>query len=157
TTNRFFSADQLAGSILGSINARLFEGGAIRANIRLQQAEAREAATSYAIEVLEAMREVETALQAEVQLEKELQQQSLSLTALKQAERLTENRYLNGVETLRNFLETQQRRYQTEQSYLLTQQEKWRARINLYLALGGDWFGQSNDQCQALIPSVEAP
>lgn len=143
TTNNLLSADQLAGSLLGNITGRIFEGGALRANIRLQEAEAREAAAAYANNVLEAMREVETALSAEMQLARQITQLGRSVKALRRAETLTEKRYRSGIETLREFLETQQRRYQVEQNFLRTQQEKWQARINLYLALGGDWF---NDQ-----------
>lgn len=134
-----FDAERLAGSLLAVLRARLFEGGALRANIRLKESEARELALLYAENVLEALREVETALKNEQELARELAQKEQSVKALRRAEALSEARYRAGIETLRNVLETQQRRYVVERNWLQTQQEKWQARIALYLALGGDW------------------
>lgn len=148
STRNLFTADQLAGSILGSITARLFEGGSLRANIRLQESEARELAAGYAGDVLEAMREVETALNAETTLASQLRQQTRSLEALRLAEQASQERYLRGVLTLRDYLDTQQRRYTSEQNLLITQQAKWNTRVTLYLALGGDWLGGRPGQGQ---------
>jgi outer membrane protein TolC len=139
-----FSADQLAGSLLLTITSRLFEGGALRANIRLQESEARELSARYAGNVLGALREVETALKAEQELEKEMDSLQQSLQAVRKAESISLTRYQEGIESLRAYLEIQQRRYLVEQSWLRLLQEKWNNRITLYLALGGDWV-QSDD------------
>lgn len=136
-----FDLDSLAGALIGSVTSRLFAGGALRANIRLQEAEARELVAIYSDNVLNALREVETALQAETALEQELERLSASLLSLQNAERLSWNRYERGRGTLRAYLDTQQRRYAAQQTYISRQQEKWAARIALYLALGGDWMG----------------
>lgn len=141
--SNIISTDQLAGSILGSITTRLFEGGRLRANIRLQEERARELTAAYAGDVLEAMREVETALKNEQTIAAELTELENSAAALRQAERNTYNRYTRGINTLQDFLDIQQRRYIAEQTVLRAQQDKWTARINLYLALGGDWHGQN--------------
>lgn len=138
-----FTADQLAGSIFGNIMTRLFAGGALRANIRIQESEVRELAASYGNSVLEAMREVETALNGERELTVELKNINRSVVSLRTAEGLLADRYIQGTVTLRELLDTQQRRYTTEQLLLQKQQEKWNTRIALYLALGGDWLGNS--------------
>ncbi|WP_221031475.1 efflux transporter outer membrane subunit [Actomonas aquatica] len=135
-----FSTDQLVGSLLGSITQRLFAGGALRANLRLQESAARELAAAYANDVLDALREVETALQADRELDRQLAAQTRSLEALRAAERLAAERYRSGLQPLQSYLDTQQRRYRTEQAWLLTQQARWTARVNLHLALGGTWF-----------------
>ncbi len=142
-TGNLFTADQLAGNILASITGRLFEGGSLRANIRLQESEAREQAAAYAENVLNAVREVESALKAEQELAGQLKSIQSSVAALRQAEKLSQDRYLKGILSLQNYLDTQQRRYSLEQNLLIRQQEKWNARISLYLALGGDWFNES--------------
>ena len=134
-----FSYEQMAGSLLGSINQQLFAGGALRANIRLQEAAAREAAANYANDILEALREVESALQADRRVAEQLAQQQRSLEALRNAERLSRARYRDGLIPLQTYLEVEQRRYRTEQNTLRTQQLRWSTRIALYLALGGDW------------------
>lgn len=141
--DNLFSADQLAGSLLGSITSRLFEGGRLRANIRLRESVAREQAALYADNILNAVREVESALKAERELEQELISLEKSVVALKKAEEISRERYLQGILSLQNFLDTQQRRYNIEQSLLGVQQQKWNARISLYLALGGDWFDKN--------------
>ena len=144
-TNNILSADQLAGSILASLTARIFEGGSLRANIRLQESEARELAAGYAESVLNALREVESALKADYELERQLGSALQSVDALRQAEAVSEDRYVKGIQTLQQFLETQQRRYLAEQSYLSLQQVRWNTRIALYLALGGDWLGDETE------------
>ncbi|MGK0297728.1 MAG: multidrug efflux system outer membrane protein [Gammaproteobacteria bacterium] len=144
-TNNLLSADQLAGALLLSITSRLFEGGALRANIRLQESEARELSARYAGNVLEALREVETALKADQELDKELLLQQRSVELIRKTEAISESRYRNGIESLRAYLETQQRRYQIEQNWLRLQQEKWNNRIALYLALGGDWVDENDE------------
>ncbi|MCC5021922.1 MAG: efflux transporter outer membrane subunit [Candidatus Synoicihabitans palmerolidicus] len=137
--SNLFSSDQLAGSLLANISQRLFAGGTLRANLRLQESAARELATRYAADVLDALREVESTLQADQSLATQLAAQDSSLAALRAAETLSESRYRNGIQNLTTFLDTQQRRYRTEQTWLLTPQLRWNTRISLYLALGGDW------------------
>jgi len=139
--SNLFNAEQLAGSILASITARIFEGGALRANIDLQKSEARELAAGYAEDVLNAMREVETNLKAERELRAEIGNAMQSVDALRKAEDIIQKRYMRGIATLRDLLETQQELYAAEQNLVNVQATKWNARTALYLALGGDWFG----------------
>jgi NodT family efflux transporter outer membrane factor (OMF) lipoprotein len=150
-----FSSEQLAGSILASITSRLFEGGRLRANIRLQEAEARELSSRYAANALDALREVETALYAEQALQRELAVQEQSLVAIRNAEELSLSRYRQGIEPLRDYLDIQRRRYLIEQTWLRLLQDTWSNRILLYLSLGGDWFdeqgtGNISNACSSL-------
>lgn len=139
STTNLFSSEQLAGSLLGSISQRLFAGGALRANVRLQESIARELSASYAQDVLEAVREVEAALKAGAELDRQHAIQTRTVQALRAAETASETRYRSGLLTLQDLLDTQQRCYLAEQNWLLTQQLRWSTRISLYLALGGDW------------------
>ena len=140
-TSNLFSAENLAGSILASITSRIFEGGSLRRNIDLQKSEARELAAGYAEEVLNAMREVETNLKAESELATEIEYAGDSVEELTKAVDIIEKRYMRGIATLRDLLETQQELYAAEQNLVNVQATKWNARTALYLALGGDWFG----------------
>jgi NodT family efflux transporter outer membrane factor (OMF) lipoprotein len=139
-TNNLFRADRLAGSILSRLTTRLFEGGRIRANIRLQESELRALVAAYSQDILDAMREVETALKSEQELDLELENTQQSVDALRKAEQLSQERYIRGILTLKEYLDIQQRRYVAEQGMLNIQQLKWNARIALYMALGGDWL-----------------
>ena len=131
------AADQLVGSLAVSIAQRFFEGGTLRANIRLQESEMRELAWNYSNAILNAIREVETALKADHELLRQLIYESQTVDALKSAEAIAEKRYRQGLQTLQSFLETQQRRYRAEQNRLRIYQLRWNTRISLYLALGG--------------------
>lgn len=146
SSGSLLSSDQLTGSLIGALTARIFEGGALRSNIRLQEAEAQTLIYSYANTVLNAVREVESALQAERELGEEVTSLNRSVEALKQAEALSQDRYRNGLLPLRDFLDTQQRRYTIEQNAILSQRSKWQTRIALYLTLGGDWFLEKTDE-----------
>lgn len=148
STNNLFTADQLLGSLLGTITTRLFEGGRLRAAIDLRESEARELSAAYSETILNALREVETALNSEDKITSQLTAQNKSLTALTKAEESAQIRYLSGIETLQNYLDIQRQRYQTEQNTLSMQRDLWLNRIELYLALGGDWLG-TNDQLSA--------
>ena len=139
STNGLFNANQLAGSILGSLTARLFQGGALRANIDIQESQARELTAAYAEDVLNALREVETGLKADKELMQELKNDQRSVEALRQAESIMYDRYRQGVESFQDYLNTQRDLYIAEQTLLATQSNHWNARISLYLALGGDW------------------
>ena len=145
--SQFFTAEKLAGSLLGAITTRLFEGGKLRSNVRLKEAEAREMSLSYSETVLNAMTEVETALMANDHLNQQVKHQKQSLHALRKSENFTKNRYDNGLQTMHNYLDIQQSRYLAEQGLYQLYQSRWNNLIALYLALGGDWF--NNEQTSA--------
>jgi outer membrane protein TolC len=128
-----FDLDQLVGSLASSLIQPVFSGGSLKANVRLQESAMRELAIAYESQVLEAIREVESSLQAEQRLES----QQRSMAALREAETIAGKRYKDGLQSLQSFLEVQQRRYLSEQNALLTNQALWSNRIDLYLALGG--------------------
>jgi multidrug efflux system outer membrane protein len=136
----FFDASNLAGAILGDVMVRLFEGGRLRANIDLQEAEAREAAAAYARQVLDALEEVEVALGSTRHLSRRLKALADRLENIRRAEKEARERYRRGLRSLLEVLEIERRRYAAEQAYLLAAQAAWNNRIDLYLALGGDWL-----------------
>lgn len=144
TTNDLFTAQNLAGSLMASITQRIFEGGALRANIDLQESEARELAAAYSQNILEAVRDVETALKAEKELARELKNIQASARDLKNAQDISRDRFGRGIESFQNYLDIEQSRYSAQQNLILKKQEKWNARTALYLALGGDWFSDEN-------------
>jgi outer membrane protein TolC len=55
------------------------------------------------------------------------------------AEELARRRYSRGVERLLIVLETQRRRRIAENEVVAVENELWQNRVNLFLALGGDW------------------
>ncbi len=145
STNNLISSDQLAGALLGSLTTRLFEGGALRANIDIQESEARELSAAYAAAVLNAMREVESNLKSEQEILGELKNDRRSVEVLKKAQSIINDRYRRGLERFDTLLDSERDLYAAEQNLLNTQREQWNTRISLYLALGGDWFSDQDN------------
>ena len=148
SANRGFSSDDVSnlfknnnavGFLAGNISARIFEGGRLRAQIRLREAQARELTLQYSALVLTAVAEVETALVQEQYLRQRLDKLNAGIKAARQADALAQDRYRRGIESLVVVLETQRRRQNAERNLLAAQRASWQARINLHLALGGDW------------------
>ncbi len=133
-----FSSDSLISTLSASILQPLFNAGALRKAKDIQESEMRELAAAYAADILEAMREVETLRVSDRTLGDQLTQQRQSAESLRQAEQLAARRYRDGIQTLQSYLDIQQRRYQSDRRVLLTLQQRWVSRVNLYLALGGD-------------------
>lgn len=134
-----FTSERMIGSLAGDIVTRLFQGGRLRANIDLSEARVRELAADYAGQVLQAMREVETALSAQKWLDSRIVNLAIAAQSARSAEKDTRSRYEKGVAPLIALLEAERRAYVAEQALIRARQAQWDTRINLYLALGGDW------------------
>ncbi|MEM0961920.1 MAG: TolC family protein [Bacteroidota bacterium] len=130
---------QWTASFIAGLTAPIFQGGQIRANIDLQEAGYRRLGTAYARNVLTAVREVESALEA---AEEERQRYRFLLdqlaearsTVALQAERV--ERGLGDVvgylDALRNELAVRTQIAQAGRSVAL-------ARLDIHRALGGGW------------------
>ncbi len=139
-------ADKLLGSLVANVMATLFDGGRRQATIALQQAKAEELALAYAGTVLNAMREVETQLQAEQNLTQERQKTAAALQQQQLALSMLQQRYRRGIVSAANMLEAELGVLQNQQQRLTLLRAHWQARIGLYQALGGDWLGQKNNK-----------
>ena len=115
----------------------LFQGGRLdalrdQAGIRLQQSE-----EDYRAVVLQAFKEVETALSSDQWLKQ--QQQALAKTAheLNEAEILASQDYVSGLTDINTLLQTQRQAFDAQSSLLVAHKNRLQNRVNLYLALGG--------------------
>ncbi|MHC4436835.1 MAG: efflux transporter outer membrane subunit [Planctomycetota bacterium] len=117
----------------------IFRGGQIRAQIDAAKARYSELAANYAGTVLVAMREVEDALVSEQMLQSQLQYTERRFREAKAAEELSRQRYQQGLSAFLVVLETERRRRIAEEQLIILKRQIWTTRVNLYLALGGDW------------------
>jgi NodT family efflux transporter outer membrane factor (OMF) lipoprotein len=117
----------------------IWKGGQLRAQVKASKAQAQQAAANYAGVVLLALREVEDALVKQKKLQIQYEQLKARLTEALRAEKLAQQRYLKGVEKFLIVLETERRRRTAENQLVETASEMFNARIDLFLALGGDW------------------
>jgi multidrug efflux system outer membrane protein len=121
----------------------IFQGGQLRARVDRAKAQYSELAAVYAETVLRALREVEDALVNEQMLTRQLQASQLQLAEAAAAEELARQRYVRGVEPLITVLETERRRRIAENVLNEVKGQLWTGRVDLYLALGGDWVTDS--------------
>ncbi len=126
----------------------IFKGGQLRAQVRAAKARYEEAAATYGGVVLDAMRQVEDALISEQLLQRQLEYTQLQLQESRAAEDLSRRRYEQGVESLLTVLESERRRRVAEEQVTVLQGQIWTNRVNLHLALGGDWAGADAAQSQ---------
>jgi multidrug efflux system outer membrane protein len=129
-------------SAMVGLSQPIFAGGRLRAQVDAAEARHAELAANYAGTVLTAMKEVEDALIAEQMLQKEHEHTELRLKEATAAESLSQERYLRGVESILTVLETERRRRIAEGLLVVLRAQIWTTRVNLHLALGGDWNEQ---------------
>lgn len=119
--------------------APVFKGGRLKAGVEAAEATAREAAATYSGAVLTAMKEVEDALVKQQKLAERIQHLDERVLQAQEAERLAAQRYFEGVDNFLIVLETERRRRNADNELALSQGDLWTARVELFLALGGDW------------------
>ncbi len=137
------SVEKIAWNLLANVTQPLFQGGKLRANVRLSESIARELAAQYAQNILNAMQEVENALQQEENLRQQLDALTKTNNEAQKAYDLAQNRYKRGLLPINDVLNTERRVLSQKQQILTIQQAIWQARISLHLALGGQWVDQS--------------
>ncbi|MBK1854583.1 efflux transporter outer membrane subunit [Verrucomicrobiaceae bacterium 5K15] len=134
----------LSSSISSSISQSLFDAGANREDARATVARNSAAIHDYSDTVLDAYREVESALASESWLKQQEQFLRKELEQAALAERQAERDYAEGVDgvDILDLLETQRRASTARSSLIDLQNQRIQNRINLYLALGGDFTTQ---------------
>ena len=135
----FLSADRLVGSIAAGLTQPIFEGKRLKGNVALSEADRDEALQIYAQATLEAFREVETTLAAERYL---AAQETALVSAAKEsdaAEELAVQQYGRGLVDIITVLDSQRRAFDAKRSLIAIRNERLQNRIDLYLALGGDF------------------
>ena len=131
--------ERLAGNLAGGLIAPIFQGGRLRANSKRARAAAEASLFDYAQTVLAAYEEAENALSAETYLALQEDALRLAFEEAAAAEDLTERRYANGAASIFNLLDAQTRRISAESQYIQAQQQRVSNRVQLYLAIGGDF------------------
>jgi len=91
---------------------------------------------------LNAYQEAENAIAAETLLAAREDALRLAYEEAAAAEDLTERRYNSGAATIFNLLDAQTRRISSESAYIQAQQQRVSNRVQLYLAIGGDFLTQ---------------
>ncbi len=130
--------NEVYSAIIG-LAAPIFKGGQLKAQVDAAKARATQAAENYAGVVLVALREAEDALVRQQTLKDRIDHLKERLEEGLRAESLARQRYMRGVEKILIVLETERRRRIGENELILAKGNLWTARVELFLALGGDW------------------
>jgi outer membrane protein TolC len=131
--------DHPAWGIGGSLFAPLFAGGALKGQVEARTAEQKQAVAAYASTALKAFSDVEGSLAGESAM---LARESVLATSVADSERalrLAETRYRVGSGDLRSVQQQQISWNAARVNLLRVQSERRIQRVNLHLALGGDF------------------
>jgi multidrug efflux system outer membrane protein len=142
TTDEFgdiFDIQKLVWGVGQNLARPLYQGGRLRANIRLDEAERDDLVNQYAETALTAFREVETAIAAEHYLKSEVAALSRAVEESRRAEQLSLDEFEQGLVEIITLLESQRRAFEAESVLLAARFELLSNRVDLYLALGGDF------------------
>ncbi len=136
----FLDPSFLATSVAANFSQALYEGGALAADARGALAANEAAVHDYAQAALEAFREVESALGADISL---AEQETYLLKEVEQAslaEKQAARDYSDGVnDDILRVLESQSRATNARGALIRLRNERLQNRIDLHLALGGDF------------------
>jgi outer membrane protein, multidrug efflux system len=129
-------------SILPQLLQPIFNGGKIRSQIHLAQAQQQHAALAYLQTVHRAFQEVSDDVTAYNHSRARTVQLKLYEDASVDSVRLANERYENGYTSYLEVLSAQTRSYQAQTDYAEGQLNERLALVQLYLALGGGWQAQ---------------
>lgn len=132
--------ERLAGNIAAGLFQPIFQGGRLLANSKRARSAAEASLYNYVQTVLNAYEEAENAIGAETLLAAREDALRLAYEEAAAAEDLTERRYNSGAATIFNLLDAQTRRISSESQYIQAQQQRVSNRVQLYLAIGGDFL-----------------
>lgn len=135
--------------LAANLSQPLFQGGRLKAQLRLEESEAQELAAAFARQTLDALIDVEAAL---TDLKGLSEQRALQIRAVETAElsnQLAQSRYRRGLSSILSVLETQRSLNNAQLALILIEQALLNAQINLYLSLGGSWFEDPDPDTQA--------
>ncbi|GAA5494290.1 outer membrane protein OprM [Rubritalea halochordaticola] len=140
-----FNPQYIASSVAASLAQTVYQGGELKANARAALDRNRASIHDFSTRAIAAFREVEDALEAERSLK---EQEEFLLVEVKQAtlaERSAELDYSEGVDDsgILEILESQRRANNARASLIALRNRRIQNRIDLHLALGGDFHTES--------------
>lgn len=139
TLGALSGGNAVAGSVLGSVAAPIFDAGRIRQQVNIQTAVQEQALVNYESTVLNALEEVENALVAVANTRQRQDNLREALQAARLAARLARHRYSAGLSDFQTVLDTERTVLTIEDKLTLSEADGAKALIQLYKAVGGGW------------------
>jgi NodT family efflux transporter outer membrane factor (OMF) lipoprotein len=132
------------GSLIGSVTLPVFDGGALRAQVRVQQAALAQAREVYRASVLGALQDVEDALVALRGDRLRLVSLRIAAEAAANAASLARQRYSSGLVDFQTVLETQRTQFATQDGVASASADVSSDQVRLFKALGGGWPSEAS-------------
>ncbi len=117
----------------------IFTAGRLRANVRLTEAQEREAALNYERTIQGAFREVSDSLVGYGKTGEQRTQQELLVAALRETDRLSTLRYRGGLDSYLQVLDAERNLFTGELRLAQLRRDELLSVVQLYRALGGGW------------------
>jgi outer membrane protein, multidrug efflux system len=140
----FLTAPSRYLSIGPGISWLVFDAGKVRFTVEAQEARTEEATAQYQRVVLDALRDVETALVSYGQAKIRRERLAAEATAERDAVDLAERLYRQGLEDFLPVLDAERSLYVAEDKLAQTDRDTDIALVALYKALGGGWHDDSS-------------
>src|SRR6185437_10021545 len=117
----------------------IFNAGQLRNNVRLTEAQQREALAGYRKTIQVAFQEVSNALTDYEKNREQRSQEELLVKALQDTDRLSTARYKGGLDSYLQVLDAQRNEFAGELSLAQLRKNELLSIVQLYRALGGGW------------------
>ncbi|CAD5108467.1 efflux transporter outer membrane subunit [Zestomonas carbonaria] len=131
--------DSTLYNLTGAVLAPIFNGGRLRAQRDLAEAQQLELLADYRRGIVAAFADVEISLNGIRGLDAQMAAQDERLRRAREAFELAEARYRAGAETLLILLDAQRTLYAAQDQQVRLRQARLQASVALYKALGGGW------------------
>ncbi|HWD28965.1 MAG TPA: TolC family protein [Rhizomicrobium sp.] len=139
SVTQFFDPSSLAWSIGASLLQTIFDGGKLTYESRLARAEQTEFLVDYRKAVFSALSDVESSMGQVTSLTDQERFVTEQVTNAREASRISELQYREGVTDLLTVLQTQQTQFTAEDELVQIKLARLQANVSLYRALGGGW------------------
>jgi multidrug efflux system outer membrane protein len=123
----------------GSLSEPIFDGGRIRSNYRLSQAQEQEMLLEYQKTILNALKDVSNSLVSYKETRNRREEQGALVASAADAVRLAKLRYSGGDTSYLEVLTTDTDLYNAQLQLAQTQEQEAISLVQLYSALGGGW------------------
>jgi multidrug efflux system outer membrane protein len=137
-TDLFTGPARLA-SIAPAATVPIFEAGKLRANVRLTEAQEREALLAYREAIYTGLRDASDALVANSRTREQVDQQALLVGALTESTRLSRLRYEGGLDNFLQVLDSERSLFQGQLVLAQLRMIELQSVVRLYQVLGGGW------------------
>lgn len=142
----FFKASNITFGFGPQFVWRIFEGGRLRYNIKIQELVTENLIYQYQNTVLVALEEVENSMVAYVQEVNRYKSLGEAVSAAEGAVGLVKTLYIEGLTNFLNVLDTQRALFEQQDQFIESKGNIVQNLINLYKSLGGGWSPESDKE-----------